>query len=125
MQLLLDTHVLLWALLDDERLTPAANDAICDGRNVVYASAVSVWEVAIKRSLGKLRAPIDIVAAIDQARFTQLPITLHHADAVAALPDLHRDPFDRILVAQANVDRLTLVTHDSQILRYDVATLEV
>ncbi len=125
MKLLLDTHVLLWALLDDERLTPAANDAISDGRNVVFASAASVWEVAIKRSLGKLRAPTSIVAAIDEARFTHLPITLNHADAVTMLPDHHRDPFDRILVAQAEVDGLTLVTHDSQVLQYDVATLEV
>jgi PIN domain nuclease of toxin-antitoxin system len=123
-QLLVDTHVLLWALVDDERLG-VAGEALSDGRNVVYASAVSVWEVAVKRSLGKLRAPTDIVAAIDETRFTPLPITLQHADAAAGLPDIHRDPFDRILVAQAQIDRLTLVTHDAQMLRYDVATLEV
>jgi PIN domain nuclease of toxin-antitoxin system len=125
MQLLLDTHVLLWAISGDERLTPAASETIADGRNVVYVSAASVREIAIKRSLGKLRAPTDIVSAIDAAGFTHLPITLQHADAIAELPDLHADPFDRILIAQATSDQLTLVTHDRQVLRYDVATLEV
>lgn len=125
MQLLLDTHVLLWALAGDERLGDRAIDLIEDGRNVVYVSAASIWEISIKRSLGKLRVPGDVLAQVDAASFIRLPISFEHADAVAALPDLHPDPFDRMLVAQASADRLVLMTHDPLVLQYDIDTFEV
>jgi len=124
-QLLLDTHVLLWSLAGDERLGERAVDLIEDGRNVVYVSAASIWEISIKRSLGKLRVPGDVLAEVDAASFIRLPISFEHADAVAALPDLHADPFDRMLIAQARTDRLTLMTHDALMRRYDVQLIAV
>ncbi len=123
MRLLLDTHVLLWALTDDPSLSAAARAAIVDGRNRVVVSAVSAWEITIKRSLGKLRAPADLAKEVAAHRFTPLAVSLEHALAVGALPDLHRDPFDRLLVAQAGVEDLTIVTRDRAIARYDVDVL--
>ena len=125
MRLLLDTHVLLWALTDDPQLTPAARDAITDGRNEVFVSAASAWEISIKRGLGKLRAPKDLPEQLRRARFDVLPIDLAHALAVESLPDLHRDPFDRMLVAQAISERLTLVTADPQVQQYEALMLYV
>lgn len=123
MRLLLDTHVLLWALVDDARLRPEARERIADGRTQILVSAASAWEIEIKRALGKLRTPDDLVDQLEAAGFQALDVTIRHALAVGALPDHHRDPFDRMLVAQALVDDLVLVTHDPQVLRYDVATL--
>lgn len=121
--LLLDTHVLLWALTDDPRLDPTAREAIVDGRTEVLVSAASTWEMAIKSRLGKLRIPDDLIQQLEAARFEHLPVTLEHGLAVGGLPDHHRDPFDRLLVAQAQVEQLTLVTHDPQLHRYDVTVL--
>ena len=117
--------MLLWSLVGDERLGDRAVEVIEDGRNVVYVSAASIWEISIKRSLGKLRVPDDVLAEVDAASFTRLPISFEHADAVAALPDLHADPFDRMLVAQASADRLVLMTHDPLVMQYGVDTFEV
>ncbi|MDB5101766.1 MAG: hypothetical protein JWM80_6187 [Cyanobacteria bacterium RYN_339] len=124
MRLLLDTHALLWALGDVAQLHPAAAEAIADGRNAVYVSAASVWEAGIKRALGKLEAPEDLVGAIERCQFRSLPITPAHAWQAAALPLLHQDPFDRMLVAQAQVEGLTLVSRDERVRAYDVATFE-
>ncbi len=124
MRLLLDTHVLLWALTADSRLRPAVRDLIIDGTTEVLVSAASAWEITIKRAIGKLGSPDDLPAQLVAARFDELPVTVEHAVAVLDLPDHHRDPFDRMLVAQARVEGLTLVTHDSNLSRYDVAVLE-
>jgi len=124
-QLLLDTHVLLWSLAGDDRLGDRAVDLIEDGRNVVYVSAASIWEISIKRSLGKLRVPGDVPTEVDAASFVRLPISFEHAVEVAALPDLHADPFDRMLIAQARTDRLTLMTDDAVMQRYDVQLIAV
>lgn len=123
MRLLLDTHVLLWALTDDARLRPEVRERIADGRTPVVVSAASAWEITIKASLGKLRVPNDLPEQLEAARFEPLDVTIVHALAVGDLPDLHRDPFDRLLVAQAQVDGLTLVTSDPQVQRYDVEVL--
>lgn len=123
MSLLLDTHVLLWALTDDPALSDAARTAIVDPGNRVLVSAVSAWEITIQQALGKLRAPHDLADQLARHRFTPLDVTVAHALAVGELPDHHADPFDRMLVAQARTDRLTLVTRDPQIRRYDVPTL--
>ena len=125
MQLLLDTHVLLWSLAGDDRLGDRAVDLIEDGRNVVYVSAASIWEISIKRSLGKLRVPGDVPTEVDAASFIRLPISFEHAVEVTALPDLHADPFDRMLIAQARTERLTLMTHDPLMQRYDVQLIAV
>lgn len=123
MRLLLDTHVVLWALVDDPRLAVGARAAISDGRNQIFVSAVNAWEISIKRSLGKLRVPDDLVEQVRRAGFEHLDITVAHALAVGDLPDHHRDPFDRMLVAQARAAGLMLVTRDAEIQRYDVPTL--
>lgn len=86
-------------------------------------SAVSAWEITIKKRLGKLRAPDDLLDQLTERRFAHLHVTLAHALAVGDLPDHHPDPFDRLLIAQARAERLTLVTGDERIARYDVATL--
>lgn len=126
MNLLLDTHALLWALGDSERLGSAARAAIEDGDNAVFASAASAWEIAIKQSLGKVRLPgpaeswlLDAVAATTIA---WLPVTPDDAVRTRSLPWLHRDPFDRLLVAQS-AQGLILATGDDVIARYGVPVL--
>lgn len=120
MTLLLDTHVLLWWLDDASRLSKAASKAIGDGKNTVYVSAAVVWEISIKKALGKLDAPDDIEAAMAANRFLPLPVTIPHALAVQALADIHRDPFDRILIAQAKHEGFRLVTRDPNVPLYGV-----
>ncbi len=121
MMLLLDTHVFLWWLDDPQLLSKAARKAIGDGRNTVYISAVVAWEIAIKRSLGKLDAPDDIKAAMAENRFLPLAITVPHALAVQKLPEHHRDPFDRLLIAQARHEGFKLVSRDSHVASYGIA----
>ncbi len=123
MTLLLDTHVLLWWLENHKALTPKARAAIQDGRNQVFVSAVSAWEISIKRALGKLIAPDDLDAALDANRFLPLPITFPHARLAGELPRHHEDPFDRMLVAQAQAETLTIVTHDAHLTAYGVPIL--
>jgi PIN domain nuclease of toxin-antitoxin system len=120
MTLLLDTCALLWWLDDPDRLSAEAREAIRDGRNAVYVSAASAWEIAIKTALGKLDAPDDLGGALAANRFLHLPVTIPHALAVRTLPDHHRDPFDRLLIAQALHEGLRLVSRDSDIAKYHV-----
>ena len=125
MRLLLDTHTLLWWIKDDPTLDTQAREAINDPNNEVFVSAASVWEIAIKRSRGRLEAPNDLDTQIDRARFVRLPITFDHAEQAGRLPLHHRDPFDRMLVAQAQIEDLVMVTRDRFIPRYAVETLTV
>jgi PIN domain nuclease of toxin-antitoxin system len=120
MTLLLDTHVLLWWLGDPGQLSTHAKKAIQDGSNRVYVSAAVAWEIAIKKSLGKLSVPDDLEEMMDANRFIPLPVTIPHALAVLALPNHHRDPFDRMLVAQAMYEGFRLVTRDHEIAKYPV-----
>lgn len=122
MRLLLDTQVLLWIQDDDPRLRRSWLDAI-DEAEVAFVSAVSIWEIAIKSSLGKLRARATPSVTARAFGYRPLPITWQHAEAVGALPFHHGDPFDRLLVAQARLEGLTLVTADRMIARYDVPLL--
>ncbi len=123
MTLLLDTHVLLWWLVNHKALTSSARLAIQNGQNKVYVSAATAWEIAIKRSLGKLTAPEDLEGALEANRFLPLPITFPHACLAGQLPRHHADPFDRMLVAQAQIEALTLVTHDPQLTAYQIPIL--
>ncbi len=117
---LLDTHVLLWWLTDHPRLGASARKSIADGRNEVFVSAASSWEISIKRRLGKLRAPVDLESRVVAEGFRLLPISFRHAEQAGALPLLHSDSFDRMLVAQAETENLVLITSDQQIMRYDL-----
>jgi PIN domain nuclease of toxin-antitoxin system len=121
--LLLDTHVLLWSLGDVGRLSPAAQEAIVSGGVPVHVSSASIWEIAIKRRSGKLKAPANLVAQIAEARFEELPISHQHADLAGALPLHHRDPFDRMIVAQARCEGMTIISCDERIAAYGVAML--
>jgi PIN domain nuclease of toxin-antitoxin system len=125
MNLLLDTHIFLWAIDDSPNLSPAARAAILDGQNVVYVSAATAWEISIKRSIGKLKIPQDdYLEELRLHRFTPLSITTEHALAVEDLPPHHKDPFDRMLIAQAQMERLTIVTRDQRLSLYDVKIIE-
>ena len=121
----LDSHVLLWAMVDDLRLGQEARGIITSPNNEIFVSAVSVWEITIKRALGKLRAPDDLVGAIREYGFLELPITSSQAERAGNLPLIHRDPFDRMLVAQAELEGLVLITNDSNIRRYGVSVMPV
>ena len=123
LKLLLDTHALLWWLDDDPTLRKAARTAIEAEDAEVAVSAATVWEIAIKHALGKLRLPEDIEGAIAYYQFRPLPISVQHAIGAGALPLHHADPFDRILVAQARAEHLTIVTRDPRILLYGVPTI--
>ncbi len=123
MRLLLDTHTMIWVFSAPQRLSAQARNAISAGENEVFVSVISPWEVAIKRSKKRLRAPDDLGDAVEAHRFQLLPVLLRHTKAIDSLPNHHGDPFDRMLVAQAIVDGLTLVTSDRALRRYPVATL--
>ena len=119
MKLLLDTHVILWWQRDDRRLTKAGRRAIARA-DVVWVSAVSGWEVAIKTALGRLRLDEPLAALIAADDFTELPLTLEHTSRVAGLAPHHSDPFDRALVAQALTEGATIVSHDRALAPYGV-----
>lgn len=121
MKLLLDTQILLWVLTRPGRLSAAAADAIETGDNRIFVSIASPWEISIKAALGNLTPPDDLEFQLNEKRFELLPIALRHTEAVASLPHHHGDPFDRMLIAQAQVDGMTLVTSDRDIRRYAVA----
>ncbi|MDP9225287.1 MAG: type II toxin-antitoxin system VapC family toxin [Actinomycetota bacterium] len=123
MRLLLDTHALIWWLEDSTELAGAARDAIGDGDNEVAVSAASAWEMAIKEAAGKLRVPPTLGDAVKTSGFTELPITIEHALKAGVLDPHHRDPFDRMLVAQALVEGYTIVTRDPRFEPYGVAVL--
>ena len=121
MRLLLDTHALLWWLDDPRLLSEEARNAIKSGENIVYVSAAVIWEIVIKKALGKLDIPSNIERALATNGFSLLSITVPHALAVQKLPSHHRDPFDRMLIAQALQEGLILVSRDPNILKYRVA----
>ncbi len=123
MRLLLDTRALLWTFDDPAELSRQALDAIADERNDVFVSAASAWEIAIKRALGKLVAPVDIEAGANRQGFSSLNVTFRHAHVAGTLPRHHADPFDRMLIAQAQSEGLTLVTRDAHMGPYAVETL--
>lgn len=124
MKLLLDTHTFLWWEADDPKLGRRARTQIVSPANSVLVSAATAWEIAVKRAAGKLVAPGDVGDWIARSGFDELPIEVSHAVASAGLPRHHDDPFDRLLVAQAQAERLTLVTLDEAIARYEVSLLD-
>jgi PIN domain nuclease of toxin-antitoxin system len=123
MNLLLDSHALLWALSAPEKLSATARAAIEDGNNPVFFSSASIWELAIKSAKGQLEIKGNLLLAAESANFIELPVRSNHAWAVRSLPTIHSDPFDRILAAQAEIERLTLVTRDQFLEKYSIRVL--
>lgn len=124
MRLLLDTHVLIWAMQQPERLSQSARAALADRKNDILISAASVWELAIKVAAGRLTFPVaDVDIMLAEMGFGVVEVAPRHAIELLALPRLHGDPFDRMLIAQAHAEGLTLVSDDTMIRRYDVALL--
>jgi PIN domain nuclease of toxin-antitoxin system len=123
MRLLLDTHVVIWWLAADRRLGTAAREAIEDEHAAVFVSAITGFEMSTKNNLGKLDTPDDLVVQLRASAFEELPVTFTHGVEAGQLPWHHKDPFDRLLVAQARCEDLTLVTADRVLTKYDVRTL--
>lgn len=123
MRLLLDTHAYLWWLSDDSRLSAGAREKMADPAAIVYVSAASVWEISIKTQLGKLDVDGDPVEEIWSNGFVELPMTARHADHAGRLPRHHDDPFDRMLIAQAKLEHLLLVSRDAVFKDYSVSLL--
>ena len=123
MSLLLDTHIVLWWLADDPELPDEIKNRL-DHEPNVHVSAATIWEITIKQALGKITAPADLPERIRDSGFRELPISFAHAMAAGRLPLIHKDPFDRMLVAQARCEGLTLVTRDHHCQEYDVPTLK-
>jgi PIN domain nuclease of toxin-antitoxin system len=123
-RLLLDTHVVLWWVMDDDKLTDDVKTRL-DAEPGVFVSAASLWEISLKQQAGKLTGPPDLPERILAGGLTALSITPAHGIAAGRLPPIHRDPFDRVLVAQAVVEEMTLVTRDRRVQQYDVALLPV
>ena len=122
---LLDTHALIWAITDDSALSTKARDVILSKRDV-FVSIASLWEIAIKKNIHKLEMDLtigEIAEVMRQINIRILNIETKHLDLIEQLPDIHRDPFDRLLVVQSQADHLTIVTKDSNIAQYDVETL--
>ena len=122
-RLLLDTHAFVWCLADVSKLAEGARAAIADPRHEVFVSAVTGWEITVKRAKGRMTAPDNLLSMIDDMGFTHLPLTFHHAEQAGNLPMHHRDPFDRFLIAQAQAEGLVLVTRDARIPLYGVRTM--
>ena len=125
MRLLLDTHIYLWVLMDSRKLSTAARKLIREADDV-FISAVSIWEAAIKAGLGKLDVDIDkLVSEIHASGFVELPVRAAHAAAVRRLPEIHADPFDRLLIAQATTEPLRLLTSDDNLAGYSELVVTV
>jgi len=122
-RLLVDTHALLWWRGDYRRLGDGAREEMANPDAALFFSAASIWEMAIKRAQGKLKAPVNLLDTMEERGFMELPVLSSHAIIAGALPRLHRDPFDRMLVAQAQSEGLVLVTNDTRISAYDVPVL--
>lgn len=120
MKLLLDTHILLWWLTQDRKLSQTETKIITDPDNLVFVSAATAWEIAVKKMIGKLEAPDDLPAALAANSFLELPITIEHSQKLYQLPLHHHDPFDRIMISQAMSEGLTLMTRDIKIALYDI-----
>ena len=124
MQYLLDTHALIWWLANDPSLDPNAKVEIASPNNLIFVSAASTWEISIKKAIGKLDSPEDIMKQIAKNKFKSLPINIEETLTIETLPPHHQDPFDRILIAQAQVFDLTIVTRDRKFSLYDINLLK-
>ncbi len=122
MRLLLDSQILIWAMVDDPRLRTHVREAMLTAE-VVHVSAASIWEIAIKREKGRLTVPDDLIDRVDRAGFESLSVTIEHGWLAGSLPRLHDDPFDRVIVAQAIAEGLTIATSDRRMRDYGVPVI--
>jgi PIN domain nuclease of toxin-antitoxin system len=120
MKFILDTHTLLWWLADDKKLSFQIREIITDSKNIVYVSSVNIWEIEIKKSLGKLKAPEIDSKIIADCQFEELPVHVKHVIALKSLPNHHNDPFDRLLICQSIVEKAKLLTDDNLIAKYQL-----
>lgn len=128
MRLLLDTHVVLWAATGSPRLSPEIQTILKSTANTLLVSAVTHWEISLKHSLARPDFDVDLAAlrvGLQENGYIELPVVAEHAVVLGGLPDLHKDPFDRMLIAQALCEGLTLMTADAQVLQYPVSTIAV
>ena len=123
MNCLLDTHILIWWLYDDPKLSQKHREIIANGGNTIHVSVASLWEIEIKRALGNLTIDPDYLEAIETEGFTILNIEKDHIRTLRDFPSLHKDPFDRMLIAQSLAENLVLLTVDKKILQYNLHTL--
>lgn len=124
MKFLLDTHTLIWWLTNDATLSEKARKVIANPDNLIFVSAASAWEIAIKKQIGKLNAPDDLEAQIEQKDFQQLPINISHAAYIEKLPLHHNDPFDRIIIAQAICEKMKIITRDKKFVAYQIEVVK-
>jgi PIN domain nuclease of toxin-antitoxin system len=122
MNILLDSHILLWSISDFSKLTPSEKNGIENPLNKIYVSSASLWELHLKASKGKLTLPASIQPALEKLAYTFLAISWEHAEATRTLPAIHRDPFDRMLAAQAHHENLVFMTRDSLLKQYPITT---
>jgi PIN domain nuclease of toxin-antitoxin system len=126
MKFLLDTHILIWSLQNNNNLSQQIRDIVNNIDNEIYVSAASIWEIAIKSSINKLNLSVEkVVETLHDSDYFSLPITFSHAAKITQLPYYHNDPFDRILIAQTLVEKLTFITHDHKIKQYNIPLLFV
>ena len=125
MKFLLDTHILLWWLAQSRQLSKKTIETISNPAHIIFVSAATAWEIAIKKAIGKLEVPDDLEDALTYNRFQPLAISIQHALTAGALPPHHTDPFDRMLIAQADCEELTLITHDKIFSEYSTPLLLV
>ena len=123
MKYLLDTHIIIWWLIDPKKITPKARNIIADKKQEIFISSVSFWEIAVKQGLGRLTIPTDPIEILTREGFQLLPLTAHEALSVVDLPHIHADPFDRMLIMQSKLNDLVLITRDKKIMEYPVITL--
>lgn len=122
---LLDTHILLWWLSENENLSSKAKKLIANPENTIFVSSASAWEIAIKKALGKLSSPDNLEKTLQENNFIPLDVTIPHALAAGKLPPYHQDPFDRMLATQSKLENLTLITHDRIFKKYKVKNILV
>lgn len=124
MRYLLDTHVFLWSVADASRIALPVRKIIESPDNVIFVSLISLWELRIKESLGKVTLPKNFYRSLESAGFELLALNLEHIQALGDLPPHHRDPFDRMLIVQAQCEQMTLITRDEEIQKYDLSLLK-
>ena len=124
MQYLLDTHVILWWLEDPKKISAKARNIIADKKNTIFVSSVSIWEMAIKKDLGRLNIPTNILSVLKSDNMQILPLNAEDSLGIMDLSKIHNDPFDRILVSQAKINDLIFITKDQKILEYPVVSIK-